>query len=74
MKWNPLCEKCVRECKQQAGVTMLSCPAFKEGGRNLDMFDIKGNIRKTPKKKSRPAAADRNRKEPAEERDLWFEK
>lgn len=74
MKWNPLCEKCVRECRQQAGVTMVSCPAFKEDGRNLDMFDIKGNIRKAPKEKNRTVAADRENKEPAGEPDLWLEK
>jgi len=52
MKWNPLCEKCVRECKQHASVTMVSCPAFKEGGRNMDLFDIKGNIKDAPKKRA----------------------
>lgn len=71
MKWNPLCAKCVRECKQHASVTMVSCPAFKEGVRNMDFFDIKGNIKDAPKKRGRPIAAGRKKKTQPDEPDLW---
>ena len=45
MKWNALCARCVHECKQHKSVTVVSCPAFASAEKNLDLFDVKGNIR-----------------------------
>ena len=62
MKWNPICQKCVRDCKQPPSVTMISCPAFEEADKNLDLFDLKGNIRKKHIAKKR-----RKRRSPAKD-------
>jgi hypothetical protein len=45
MNQNPMCAACAKDCKQPRSVTMVSCPAFDKADKNLDMFDMKGNVR-----------------------------
>lgn len=42
---NQLCSRCVRDCKQPRSVSVVSCPAFEPVDKNLELFDLKGNIR-----------------------------
>ncbi len=46
MKNDPICNACSRECKQPATAKLVSCPHFTKADRNLDMFDMSGEIDK----------------------------
>lgn len=60
MKFNPMCAACAKDCKQPHAVTMVSCPSFVKSDRNLDMFDMKGNVRE---KLIQPPAGRKKKKE-----------
>ena len=45
-KYDPMCAVCASECKQPSTAQLVSCPHFERADKNLDMFDMKGNIRK----------------------------
>jgi len=46
MKHDPICAACLNDCKQPSTAKLVSCPQFKRASRNLDMFDMSGEIRK----------------------------
>ncbi len=46
MKYDPMCATCSKECKQPAAAKLVSCPQYKKANSNLEMFDMKGNVRK----------------------------
>ena len=46
MKFDPICAACLNECKQPAAAKLVSFPHFKQSSRNLDMFDMQGEVRK----------------------------
>lgn len=54
MKFDPMCAACASDCKQPAAAKLVSCPQFKRATRNLDMFDMNGNISKNIAGKARP--------------------
>ena len=46
MKYDHICAACLNDCKQPATAKLVSCPHFKQSSRNLDMFDMSGEVRK----------------------------
>ena len=57
MKINALCARCVRDCKQDPSVSVVSCPAFSSAEKNMELFDMQGNVRAravAKKKRGRP--------------------
>lgn len=65
MTLNPLCARCVQDCKQHESVRVVSCPAFKAADKNLELFDLKGNIRvRAVNKKPRAARKSSSKPDP----------
>ena len=56
MKYDPMCAACLRDCKQPAAAKLVSCPHFKQASRNLDMFDMSGEVRKDLAKRNKSGA------------------
>jgi len=59
MKSDPICAACTRDCKQPAAAKLVSCPHFSRSDRNLDMFDMAGEIDKDLAKRLKSAAKKR---------------
>ena len=67
MKYDPICAACLNDCKQPAAAKLVSCPHFKRANRNIDMFDMSGEVSKDLVKRAKSGAkkTGRGEKSPA---------
>jgi hypothetical protein len=56
MKYDSMCAACLNECKQPSTAKLVACPHFKQASRNLDMFNMNGEVRMDVAKRAKSGA------------------
>ncbi|HOO57590.1 MAG TPA: hypothetical protein PLN69_12250 [bacterium] len=64
MKYDPICNSCVNECKQPSSAQIVSCPHYKPASKNMDMFDMQGKPRKSINRKKKKTNENRDNRFP----------